>query len=191
MNTNNMIKEQISAFADGELATNQMDAIFVTLHSPEGRAAWTAHHEIGDMIRSDDLEFSFSPGFSVRMSARLDTEAALVAPGIEFHQQDHQMVSNGAPAGRRAVFKRFAMPTITAAAALAAIGFVSAPQIMTAMNNFGRTPSALIAAVSPREAALHDLRIDDYLLAHQQFSPSLYSTAQYARSATFAIDTDK
>jgi sigma-E factor negative regulatory protein RseA len=38
---------------------------------------------------------------------------------------------------------------------------------------------------------LRDPDIDDYLLAHQRFSPSVYSTAQYARSATFATDTEK
>jgi len=41
------------------------------------------------------------------------------------------------------------------------------------------------------EVVLRDPRIDDYLLAHQSFSPSVYSTAQYARSATFATDSNK
>jgi sigma-E factor negative regulatory protein RseA len=38
---------------------------------------------------------------------------------------------------------------------------------------------------------LRDPRIDEYLLAHQRFSPSMFSTAQYARSATFATDSGK
>jgi sigma-E factor negative regulatory protein RseA len=38
---------------------------------------------------------------------------------------------------------------------------------------------------------LRDPGIDDYLLAHQRFSPSVYSTAQYARSATFVNDSNK
>ncbi|MES2933835.1 MAG: sigma-E factor negative regulatory protein [Pseudomonadota bacterium] len=38
---------------------------------------------------------------------------------------------------------------------------------------------------------LRDPGIDDYLLAHQRVSPSIYSTAQYARSATFSSDSEK
>jgi sigma-E factor negative regulatory protein RseA len=38
---------------------------------------------------------------------------------------------------------------------------------------------------------LRDPLIDQYLLAHQRFSPSVYSTAQYARSAAFANEKDK
>ncbi len=38
---------------------------------------------------------------------------------------------------------------------------------------------------------LRDPLIDQYLLAHQRFSPSVYSTAQYARSAAFANETNK
>jgi sigma-E factor negative regulatory protein RseA len=33
--------------------------------------------------------------------------------------------------------------------------------------------------------------IDEYLMAHQRFSPSVYSSAQYARSATFANESGK
>ncbi|MBI3231122.1 MAG: sigma-E factor negative regulatory protein [Burkholderiales bacterium] len=38
---------------------------------------------------------------------------------------------------------------------------------------------------------LRDPQFDQYLLAHQRFSPSVYSTAQYARSAAFANEKDK
>lgn len=38
---------------------------------------------------------------------------------------------------------------------------------------------------------LRDPEIDQYLQAHQRFSPSVYNTAQYARSATFASEQDK
>ena len=48
----------------------------------------------------------------------------------------------------------------------------------------------LVASAADTEV-LRDPRIDEYLSEHQRFSPSLYNTAQYARSATFAIDADK
>lgn len=54
------------------------------------------------------------------------------------------------------------------------------------------TRQRVIADGKPAEVVmLRDPEIDQYLLAHQRFSPSLYSTAQYARSATFATDKDK
>jgi sigma-E factor negative regulatory protein RseA len=50
---------------------------------------------------------------------------------------------------------------------------------------------AVVSANAPEGVVLRDPRIDEYLLAHQRFSPSVYSTAQYARSATFATDSNK
>jgi sigma-E factor negative regulatory protein RseA len=44
---------------------------------------------------------------------------------------------------------------------------------------------ATVPSTAAGEVVLRDPRIDDYLLAHQRFSPSMYSTAQFARSATF------
>jgi sigma-E factor negative regulatory protein RseA len=52
------------------------------------------------------------------------------------------------------------------------------------------SPNTITVASQDGEV-LRDPRIDDYLLAHQRFSPSVYSTAQYARSATFAVESDK
>jgi sigma-E factor negative regulatory protein RseA len=42
-----------------------------------------------------------------------------------------------------------------------------------------------------KEVMLRDEGMDEYLMAHQRFSPSVYSTAQFARSATFANDSGK
>jgi sigma-E factor negative regulatory protein RseA len=48
-----------------------------------------------------------------------------------------------------------------------------------------------VSAPTQNGVVLRDPRIDEYLLAHQRFSPAWNSTAQYARSATFASDSDK
>lgn len=102
---------------------------------------------------------------------------------------------------------------MVAAAAMAAIAFVATPQLMVALTgddgaagqpagiasgmaisgNVGPAgiQQAAVSSSSPDGVVLRDPRIDDYLLAHQRFSPSVYSTAQYARSATFATNPDK
>jgi sigma-E factor negative regulatory protein RseA len=41
------------------------------------------------------------------------------------------------------------------------------------------------------EVILRDPRIDEYLVAHQRFSPSLYSTARYVRNAPFIAESNK
>jgi sigma-E factor negative regulatory protein RseA len=97
---------------------------------------------------------------------------------------------------------------MAAAAAMAAVAFVATPQLMVAMHGNPISaetsiasastdkPSAadsatVTAASASGEVVMRDPRIDDYLFAHQRFSPSLYSTAQYARSATFATESTK
>jgi len=90
-----------------------------------------------------------------------------------------------------------------AAAAVAAIAFFAEPSFMeiikkewisplgAVLASYGSTVASPTARVRPENEILRDPGIDEYLLAHQRFSPSVYSTAQYARSATFAVDSDK
>jgi sigma-E factor negative regulatory protein RseA len=187
MNTN-MNREQISAFIDNEAADGHVDVTMAALRQDEGRQTWDLYHQIGDALRSDDLNTKLSADFNQRMFALLDAEPTIIAPAIV-----------SAPVQKS--FKRFAMPGM-AAAAVAVIAVLVAPQMMTqtpALNaSTGAAPTTLAAAApntitvaSQDGEVLRDPRIDDYLLAHQRFSPSVYSTAQYARSATFAVDSDK
>jgi len=106
--------------------------------------------------------------------------------------------------------RRWAIPGMIAAA-VASVAFIGTPQLMVAMKGepmpsageamvastgtaqpvkvSGAAPAAgqfaAASSTAPGEVVLRDSRIDDYLLAHQRFSPSMYSTAQFARSATF------
>jgi sigma-E factor negative regulatory protein RseA len=97
--------------------------------------------------------------------------------------------------------KRFAVPGM-AMAAVAIAAFLTVPQMMKQNESavIAAKPAAIVmASAAPATVTvasqdgdvLRDPRIDEYLLAHQRFSPSVYSTAQYARSATFAVDSDK
>lgn len=55
----------------------------------------------------------------------------------------------------------------------------------------GAAQASVAVMVNQNDGMLRDTRIDDYLAAHQRFSPSVYSTAQYARSAAFVSDSEK
>lgn len=196
MKTKEMIREQISALADGELAGQQMDVAFAALRQAEGQIDWEIYHQIGDVLRSEDMSVTLSPGFASRMAARLESEPAMIA-------LPHSNSSLN-PLAKHSL-KRWALPSMAAAAAMAAVAFVATPQLMVAAkNDTAINTNAGIAAVQPTVESgammmaavpdgmvLRDPRIDDYLLAHQRFSPSVYSTAQYARSATFATDSSK
>ncbi|HJV87032.1 MAG TPA: sigma-E factor negative regulatory protein [Noviherbaspirillum sp.] len=193
MKTNEMTRQQISALVDGELAEEQVDPVLAGLRHAEGRADWEIYHQIGDVLRSEDMAVSMSPSFAARMAMRLESEPTIVAPAVP---EKH---AGFAQADQHSTAKRWTVGSMIAAAAVAAAAFVATPQLMVAIkgNAVAGDDAATVAtasveqnAVVPASASegvvLRDPRIDDYLLAHQRFSPSVYSTAQYARSATFS-----
>jgi len=215
MDTKEISREQISALADGELVDAHVNVALAVLRQPEEQITWDLYHQIGDVLRSDEMAFSLSEGFAAKMSARLDAEPAIIAPQLNTVAAEQIIVpaaANGGSARRRFV-RRFAMPGAAVAAAVVAVVFVAAPQQSVTMANNGAATSTVVApsgsgittvaaSSSPQSAAqvsslaqqgevARDPRIDDYLLAHQRFSPSMYSSVQYARSAAFAIDSDK
>ncbi|MDY7544953.1 sigma-E factor negative regulatory protein [Glaciimonas sp. CA11.2] len=211
MNTNEIPQEQISALADGELSNAYVDVALAALRQNEGRATWDAYHQIGDILRSDDMAFSLSSDFTSRMLERLNAEPAMIAAPLAVVPiaERHIAIGSGSAAIGTRSLKRFALPSMAAAAAVAAVAFITVPHMMN-VNNQSTSPAMLSAVQMTLASAsninvgygsqtvtlpadsevLRDSRIDEYLSAHQRFSPSLYNTAQYARSATFAIDAD-
>lgn len=177
---NELNRERISAFADGELDDAQTDAALMALRGDEARADWALYHQIGDLLRSDDMAVGLSAGFSARLAARLDAEPTCIAPA-----------ATARPTRRRM------WQSMAAAAAVATFAFVVTPPLMESMQDEPAGAPALagaptlqeeqiVVADAPEGVILRDPRIDDYLHAHQRFSPSVYSSAQYARSATFS-----
>ncbi len=193
MNTMNMTREQISAFADSELADGHVDIALAALRQEEARGAWDMYHRIGDALRSDELNLPLSADFNQRMFARLEAEPTILAPAKK----------HVAAAPQAGSIRRFAVPGM-AAAAVAAVAFLAVPNMLPqqtapTMASAPVEQPVVVASAAPETVSvasengevLRDPRIDDYLLAHQRFSPSVYSTAQYARSATFAVDSEK
>lgn len=214
MSIDKMSREQISALADNELADSHINVALAALRQPEQQAAWDIYHQIGDVLRSDDMAVAMRPDFAARMAARLDAEPVIVAPS--FSGKSVACNETGAKAGIRNKLKRFAIPGAIAAAATS-VALMATPQLMVAVKgNFIKddaqeviasttqavSNSSIISAstsqsavVSPANSdhgmVLRDPYIDEYLRAHQRFSPSVYSSAQLARSATLAHDSDK
>lgn len=76
MDTQKQLHQHISALADGELAEHEVELALAALATPDGRDAWSAYQQIGEVLRSDACGFELSGEFGARLAARLATEAA-------------------------------------------------------------------------------------------------------------------
>lgn len=203
--------EQISAFVDGEVAAPHSDEVLAALRQDDVHSTWDIYHRIGDVLRSDDLAFQMRPDFAARIALSIEAEPSILAPTPE---------RTPAPAllserrGQESLLRRIAAPAAVAAAI--SVALVGGSQWMTALRTENLAPPNQLAETSKSQTGLRqagrapmtvrqsvvevnapsgvfvrDRRIDDYLLAHQRFSPSIYSTAQYVRSAGFSTDPGK
>ena len=158
------MNEKISALMDGELEGRAADEALELLRR-DGMAAdtWRLYHLVSDAMHEQPL---LSEGFTSRVSARLAAEPTVLAAG---------RLPGRTPAQRIAY---------AAAASVAAVGLVGwlaiTPQRPLEAPLAKAEPAAppALRAVSLPEAA------NDYLLAHQGFSPrvSLQGMAPYVRT---------
>jgi sigma-E factor negative regulatory protein RseA len=155
------MKETISALMDGELEGRAAEEVLELLQRDgEAAASWRLYHLMSDAMHGQRQ--LLSAGFVERFAARLATEPAVLAPG--------------ALPGRTPL-QRFAFAAAASLAALALVGWLAfGPQPQPQAPLAQAQPAA--AAISLPEAA------NDYLLAHQGFSPrmSLLGMAPYVRT---------
>ena len=155
------MKENISALMDGEMFEDQADAFLDKLkRHPEARQEWERYHLIGDALRQPD---HLCKTFGASFHERLQAEPTVFAP----YSRSSQRIRN------------FALSAVASVMALALVAWLSlqvgsepAPQIASAqipMDN----------AIRPASA-----QADDYLMAHQEFSPSadVHGAASYIRA---------
>jgi sigma-E factor negative regulatory protein RseA len=213
METKNMTQEQISALVDNELSDEQVNLALAALRQADGRDAWDIYHQIGDVLRSDEMAHDFSPDFTARLMARLDAEPTVMAPQPKQVAEQPSLVAVGGGRSMSVAFRRFGAPT--AMAAVAVIALIASPQLLVGLKGDSAKDSSstqmvasagldqrgslqnvaaqdiTVSAATQNGVLLRDPKIDEYLLAHQRFSPAWNSSAQYARSATFASGTAK
>ena len=172
------MKEKISALMDGELEGHAAEEAFESLRG-EGEAleSWRMYHLISDGLRQTTM---LSAGFTTRVSQRLAQEPTVLAPGRL--------------PGRTPV-QRFAY---AAAASAAAIGLVSWLAFGPQAGPQPEVPKATIA-VAPANVTLAPVTVqltssaNDYLLAHQGFSPrvSLQGMVPYVRTVAERGESNK
>jgi sigma-E factor negative regulatory protein RseA len=161
------MKSKISELMDGELDGPEARGAIESLRSEgEARETWRTYHLIGDAMRDSR---QLSAGFAARVSAKIAEEPTVLAPRA------------------RRVLEQRRWQVLSAAASVAAVGFVSiaffsqdpaapAPQVAKG----AAVPQVETAQVAPPDTA------NDYLLAHQVYSPrnSLQGVAPYVRTVS-------
>lgn len=155
--------DRISALIDGELDERQAREEFSRIKQDgELRECWDTFHLIRDAMRG---ECHLSPRSGWRLSERLEQEPTVLAP-------------------RRSAAKHVKTYALSLAASLAAVGVVAWVAISSnPLNTPGSFPQqgGTVASVTPIPvlqpvAVVPNLpsegNMNEYLLAHQEFSPS-------------------
>ncbi|MBI4807775.1 MAG: sigma-E factor negative regulatory protein [Nitrosomonadales bacterium] len=153
------MKQEISALMDGEMYEDQADTFFDKLkRHPETRQDWTTYHLIGDALRQPD---HICKSFGQSFHERLQAEPTVFAP----HNRTSQRIRN------------FALSAVASVMALALVAWLSL--------QVGNEPAPQVAAIpqdnSAAAARPASAQTDDYLMAHQEFSPSaeVHGAASY------------
>ncbi len=155
------MKENLSAWMDGELSAEQARPLLPQLSRDPGlRAGWDYYHLIGDALRGVQ-----GPDLCAKICARLDAEPTVLAP-------------------RRSNFaEKLHWKVLSVAASIAAVAFVGWMVLPG-----GQPDAPQLAAVSAPEVKPVPVPAgegaNDYLLAHQRYSPSsaMQGVAPYVRT---------
>ena len=166
--------EKISQLMDDDLGHWETKAQISRLErDPRLGAGWDAYHLIGDALRG---EVELAPDFTRRVLARLDAEPVVIAPHMRL---THRVT-------------RYTLPLAAGVAGVALVGWLAlsfqtagqqAPQVArvdTPAPVVGRLPAEAMAR-SPANNG-----VGDYLMAHQEFSPStaMHGVASYVRTVS-------
>jgi len=168
--------EKISQLVDGELGRWESRGQIKRLESDETLAqTWETYHLIGDALRR---EAELSPDFGSRLHERLDGEPTILAP--------HMRLSH------RAV--RYSLPVAAGIAGVTLVAWLGLSFQSAVQPGPGQGPGMVasrepgITRPTPTPAKRGEA-VNDYLTAHQEFSPS--TTMQGLASYVRAVSTDE
>jgi sigma-E factor negative regulatory protein RseA len=188
------MKSRISALMDGELEQQEAPVALKALAADgEARDAWRTYHLISDALRETRL---LSGDFAQQVAARLALEPTVVAPGrLAPQPQGVRWLALSAAASVAAValvgWLAFAPQQDPASAPQLARAPQAGAQVSSAPQPASASQPALASPPAPaaqKEAAqvAPPSSADDYLLAHQTYSPrnSLQGVAPYVRTVS-------
>lgn len=160
--------QEISALIDGELFEDEVDSLFDQIKpGSQPHADWELYHLIGDVLRQPE---HIPSSQSAALRQRLQDEPTILIPRIH-------AVRRKAPA--------FAL---SAAASLVAVGVVAWMSLQISPEAAPKMAMQQSRQDGLRPASLkNQLQSDDYLLAHQEYSPStdMNGGASYIRTVAY------
>jgi sigma-E factor negative regulatory protein RseA len=157
------MKENLSAWMDGELGDHQARQLPQQLkRDAELRGDWDCYHLIGDALRGVQ-----GPDLCAKICARLDAEPTVLAPQ------------------RRSTAEKLRWIALSAAASIAAVAFVGW-MALSGVQQDSVQIAAMPAAEVKQVAVPAGEVANDYLLAHQRYSPSnaMQGVAPYVRTVS-------
>jgi sigma-E factor negative regulatory protein RseA len=173
------MKNEISALMDDELDPGSAGGCFQKLgQDAELVQTWREYHLIGDALRGE-----LRPSFDERFAQRLAAEPTILAP---------KAMRNAANARWTTV--------LSAAAGVAAVAIAAWVAMPAGVNGDGAllaaksgTPEAPVASSGPAQPVPVAVGVDDYLLAHQRFSPAsgMQGVAPYVRTVSAERKSDR
>jgi len=157
------MKETLSAWMDNELSDQQSASLPPQLaRAPELRRDWDCYHLIGDALRG-----VHGADLCAGIRARLDAEPTVLAPQ------------------RRSKPEKLPWTVLSIAASVAAVAFVGWMALPATQPE--PVQVAAVPAAEVRQVALPAGEgANDYLLAHQRYSPSnaMQGVASYVRTVS-------
>ena len=168
--------EKISALMDGELDEHQARQQLTRLKQDEELLhCWHTFHLIGDAMRGDPM---LRNDFTTRLRSRLQQEPTVLAP--RYHWRKPMNLALSAAASLAAVAVVLTLVTLeNPLQPLAPVAIAPKPAM---------TEGARAAAPPQPAATANQGRMNEYLMAHQEFSPStaLQGVAPYVRTVSVA-----
>lgn len=162
------MKQDISVLMDGELFEDEAESLLGRIKSDSTvRKNWAVYHLIGDVLRQPE---HIHCDLSAKVRERLQDEPTVLAPR------------------GRAVTQRMRTIALSAAASLSAVGVVAWMSLQISPEV---APQMAMQQTALRPASMQiRTNSNDYLIAHQEFSPStdMNGSASYIRTVSYSRD---
>lgn len=221
MNTTINRRELISSMVDSEVTDEQFASTYALLKdsvNDQTESIWDTYHQIGDVLRSDELDLTLSDDFSVKFSQLLDQEPVVIAPQ-RISSVTLPQVGGTVPTSNH-YFSRYVAMTSIAAAVM--VAFIMTPQILPLLGNtinhdlqtvkketsntVDTSQPPMVQLANNHESSskepefapklmnqiemLRDPNLDSYLMAHQKVSPSFANNGRYVKKANIESPND-
>jgi len=162
------MKQEISALMDGELFEDEAESLLGRIKSDSAtHKDWEIYHLIGDVLRQPE---HIHCDLSAKVHERMQEEPTVLAPR------------------GRAVKQKVHAVALSAAASLVAVGVVAWMSLQVSPE--AATQMAMQQPDLRPGSAQIKSKSNDYLMAHQEFSPStdMSGGASYIRTVAYSPD---